>query len=137
MTRTEITMTQLVAAPPTEVYDAWVDAEQLATWWWPQIPDTTYELDVRVGGGYRIHSAAAAMGVHGRFLSLDRPHRLELSWIWEDGDVDGTEERVVVDFATQDGGTLVTVRHTTGAAGAGDFAQGWTDCLARLVRVGH
>jgi uncharacterized protein YndB with AHSA1/START domain len=130
---TDITMTQEVAAPPDRVFEAWVDPERLASWWWPHLPDTTYDLDARVGGGYAIRSRSAAIGVHGTFVVLDPPHRLELTWVWEDDGVDGPEDRVVVELSGTDHGTLVTVRHTTDAAGAADFRQGWTDVLQRLA----
>jgi uncharacterized protein YndB with AHSA1/START domain len=134
-TDTSITMTQLVPAPPARVYAAWVDPEMLATWWWPQLADTTYDLDARVGGSYRIRSELAGMGVHGTFVALDEPHRLELTWVWEDGASDGPEERVVVDLVAEGQQTRVTVRHAlVDDAGADDFRQGWTDCLARLGR---
>ena len=132
---TEITMSQVVHAPPEQVYAAWLDPDQLATWWWPQIPDTTYELDAVVGGGYRIRSEAAGMGVHGTVVALEEPHRIELTWVWEDGDEHGLEERVVVHLAAHGHGTELTVRHWTESEGADDFRQGWTDCLERLVVV--
>jgi uncharacterized protein YndB with AHSA1/START domain len=130
---TEITMTQEVAATPERVYAVWTDAALLATWWWPQLPDTTYDVDAVVGGDYRIRSEAAGIGVHGRFVALEPPHRLELTWVWEDGADHGPEERVVVDLAATATGTLVTVTHAVAdPLGADDFRQGWTDCLARL-----
>lgn len=130
---TEITMTQEVAATPERVYAAWTDAARLATWWWPQLPDTTYDVDAVVGGAYRIRSEAAGMGVHGRFVALAPPYRLELSWVWEDGADHSPEERVVVDLASTGTGTLVTVTHAVAdPGGAEDFRQGWSDCLARL-----
>jgi uncharacterized protein YndB with AHSA1/START domain len=130
---TDITMTQEVAAPPDRVFEAWVDPERLASWWWPHLPDTTYDLDARVGGGYVIRSRSAGIGVHGIFEVLEPPDRLELTWVWEDDGLDGPAERVTVEFRGTDHGTLVTVRHTTEAAGAAGFRQGWTDVLERLA----
>lgn len=127
-----ITITQVVPAPPARVYAAWTDAALLATWWRPQLPDTTYDVDAVVGGAYRFRSEAAGIGVHGRFVALESPHRLELSWVWEDGPGHGPEERVVVDLAAG-AGTVVTVTHAvTSSLGAEDFRRGWSDCLARL-----
>ncbi len=141
-TPTEITLTQVVPAPPELVYAAWTDPARLSTWWWPQLPDTTYEVHAVVGGSYRFRSEAAGIGVHGRFVELTPPHRLELSWAWEDGPTDGGEhgpaERVVVVLAPTEGGTLVTVTHAVlDPAEVEDFRQGWADCLDRLggVRV--
>lgn len=131
-TFTEITVSQEVPAPIEDVFAAWTDAERLATWWWPMWPDTSYDVDARAGGAYAIRSATGGVGVHGVFVTIDPPRRLELTWVWEDDGVDGPEERVLVELAPQGAGTLVSVRHTTEAAGAEDFRQGWTHCLARL-----
>ena len=132
----QISMTRLVPAPPAQVYAAWLDPALLATWWWPQIPDTTYAVDARVGGAYRIRSEATGMGVHGTVVALEEGVLIELTWTWEDGDVDGPEERVVVTFAPSGTGTLVTVVHDVRGDDAEDFRQGWSDCLARLGSVG-
>jgi uncharacterized protein YndB with AHSA1/START domain len=131
---TTVEVQRHVAAPVEAVYEAWTDPGKLATWWWPERFETAYELDVREGGRYEIRSSVAGFGVHGRYLLLDPPHRLELSWVWEDDGTEGPEEQVVVELSGTATGTLVTVRHTTEAAGAADFRQGWTDCLDRLLR---
>lgn len=130
---TRLTMTQQVAAPPERVYAAWTDVTLLATWWWPQLPDTTYALDPVEGGRFRFRSEAAGIGVHGVVLALDPPRRLELTWVWEDAGTDGPQERVVVDLVPRDDGTLVTVTHEVADAASVDgYRQGWGDCLVRL-----
>lgn len=132
MTTTTLLITQEVPAPVEAVWAAWTEPDRLATWWWPMYADTTYDVDARVGGEYRIATASIGIGVHGRFTAVEPPHRLELTWTWEDGEDHGPEETVVVELSARDGGTLVTLQHATEAAGAADFRQGWTDCLARL-----
>ncbi|GAB4063344.1 hypothetical protein GCM10028777_06200 [Angustibacter speluncae] len=128
-----VVVTQHVPAPPARVYRAWTDPDELRVWWWPQWPDTTYAVDVRVGGAYRIRSEAVGMGVHGVFTALDEPDRIVLTWVWEDGDALSAEDTVTVDLAAHDGGTLVTVTHdVTSAADADGYRQGWTDVMNRL-----
>ncbi len=79
----------------------------------------------------------AGIGVHGEFIALDPPRRLELSWVWEDGTEDGAVEGVGIDLAPIPAGTLVTVTHAVvDPAGAESFRQGWTDCLQRLGALG-
>ena len=125
---------QQVAADPARVHAAWTDPAELARWWWPQLPGTTYDVDAREGGDYRIRADQVGFGVHGRFVAVEPPDRLELTWTWEDGDVDGPPERVEVSFAAHDGGTRVVVRHHLATPEAGeDYRQGWTDCLVRLA----
>ncbi len=133
---TETTVTQVVPAPPAQVFNAWTDAERLATWWWPHLPDTTYDVDAVIGGRYRFRSDAAGIGVHGAFIALEPPRRLEMSWVWEDGTEDGPDERVVVDVEPTDVGSRVTVTHAmVDPASAEGFRQGWTDCLDRLRAI--
>ena len=138
MTTTSITLTRSVPAPPERVFDAWVDPAQLAAWWWPQLTDTTYDVDARVGGHYRIVAAEAGLTVEGEYTEVDRPHRLAFTWVWEGGsfeDPDAVDD-VVVTFEPVDGGTLLTVVHSsTQHLPEGGAEQGWSDVLDRLVRI--
>jgi uncharacterized protein YndB with AHSA1/START domain len=134
-----ITMTRQVPVGPERAFRAWVDPVELARWWWPQWPDTTYDLDPREGGTYRIHSAAVGVGVTGTFTTLTRPSLLGMTWIWFDDSTPGEGhdapviDEVEVTFAPNDQGTEVTVRHTSSAhTPEGGVEQGWNDCLDRL-----
>ena len=131
MTTTAVTLTRAVPAPPERVFDAWVDPAQLAAWWWPQLTDTSYDVDARVGGRYRIEAAEAGLVVEGEYVEVDRPHRLAFSWVW-----DGSEpDEVVVTFEPVEGGTLLTVVHTSSQhVPEGGAVQGWGDVLDRLVQ---
>lgn len=130
-----IVVEQEVAAPPDRVFDAWLSAEALATWWWPHIPDTTYAMDTRPGGSYRIQSGAAGIGVGGEVLAMDRPRELRLTWRWMNDGVAQVEEPVIVTFEPDGVGTRVVVTHTLDdLAGEGDgFRQGWKSVLGRLA----
>ncbi|MGB3184546.1 MAG: SRPBCC domain-containing protein [Ornithinimicrobium sp.] len=136
-----ITMTRTVQARLERAYAAWTDAELLATWWWPHLPDTSYQVDARVGGNYTIYSATASIGVQGEFLVMDPPTLLRFTWVWlTDGQaavVEGTPvvDRVEVSFADLGEQTEVTVRHTSSEDLVnGGAQQGWNDCLDRLTR---
>jgi uncharacterized protein YndB with AHSA1/START domain len=129
-----VVVTQHVPAPPSRVYRAWTDPVELAGWWWPQWPDTTYVVDARVGGAYRIRSESVGVGVHGVFTALDEPDRIALTWVWEDGEELSGEDAVTVDLVAQGGGTLVTVTHDVSSPDDADgYVQGWTDVLGRLA----
>lgn len=133
MTET-LTVSQQVPAPPEQVYDAWLTAEGLARWWWVAIPDTTYDVDGRPGGDYRVRSEQAGIAVHGTFLTLARPRVIEMTWFWSDGDTIGPEEHVRVDLAPDGEGTRVTVTHTVADPdGVGDYRQGWEYVLGNLT----
>ena len=67
-----VTVTRRVAATPDRVFAAWTDAERLAAWWWPQLAGTTYDVDARPGGRFRIRSPAIGATVTRR-LHRGRP----------------------------------------------------------------
>jgi uncharacterized protein YndB with AHSA1/START domain len=138
MSETTIRIIRTVPASPERAFDAWTDADQLAAWWWPQLAGTTYEVDARPGGRFRIDSPAIGASVTGVYTEVDRPRRLAFTWRWEDQDHDGpdavVEDTVVVTFEAADDGTTVTVAHTSAAHEPGGGAeQGWNDVLDRLV----
>ena len=138
MSTSTITLSRVVAATPERVFSAWVDAEQLAAWWWPQLAGTTYDVDARPGGRFRIHGPAIGATVSGVYTEVDRPQRLSFTWVWQDEGEPETavEDIVVVTFAPEGGGTLVTVAHTSSAhVPDGGAEQGWNDVMDRLVRV--
>jgi uncharacterized protein YndB with AHSA1/START domain len=130
---------QLVPAEPARVYSAWTSAEGLAAWWWPQLPDTTYDVDARVGGSYLIQSKEAGFRVRGEFIRLDEPHEIGMTWEWLSEEEEGGSavEQVWVRFAAADGGTLVSVTHQLHEVVETDVPQrqGWESVLGRLA--GH
>ncbi|MFC6707699.1 SRPBCC family protein [Flexivirga alba] len=132
---TDFALQRHVQAPVEAVWRAWTTREGIATWWWPQLPDTTYELEPRVGGSYHFESKAAGIGVHGEFSTVDEPRRLELTWMWIGGDVQDVPDHVRVDLRPDGDGTSVTVTHQVnqpGDTGEG-LRQGWGDVLDRLA----
>jgi uncharacterized protein YndB with AHSA1/START domain len=137
MSTSTIAISRLVAASPERVFAAWTDADQLAAWWWPQLAGTTYDVDVRLGGRFRIHSPAIKATVWGVYTEVDPPRRLVFTWNWDDGEPDAVvEDTVVVTFEPEGSGTAVTVAHTSTAhVPEGGAEQGWNDVMDRLVRV--
>ena len=69
-----------ISAPPEVVFRAWTDAKQLAEWWGPKgFTNPVCEVDTRLGGAIHIHMRAPDGMVYpmtGRFMEIDRPHRL-------------------------------------------------------------
>ncbi len=130
-----ITITRLVPSSPDRVFTAWTEVDQLAAWWWPQLAGTTYDVEARVGGRYRIHSPALGATVTGVYTEVDRPSRLAFTWSWDDGEPEAVvEDTVVVTFEPADGGTRVTVAHTSSAhMPDGGAEQGWSDVMDRLA----
>jgi len=134
----ELHVDRLIAAPPDAVWAAWTTVEGLATWWWTGWDDTTYRVDLRVGGTYRIEAPRAGLSIHGEYLSIDAPHRLEMTWVWTDDDGPGPREHVVVTLDEESGETRVTVMHTgpwSTPEPAERYREGWAHVLDRLAAV--
>ena len=107
---------RVMPAPPPVVYDEWLDPEALADWMCPRPAVPTHiECDPRVGGAYRfdIDDEGLRLTVTGRYLRLDRPHRISFTWycsVWGPGVPDSL---VTVTFAPHgDDETLMTIEHT-------------------------
>jgi len=125
---------QQVAARPAAIWPLWTTAPGLARWWWPHLLDTTYDVEERPGGRYRIESSAAGIGVEGEFVSLDEPHELVLTWQWLHGGAAGPVDRVRIAFDERGADTLVRVTHEMAGDQEHDgYLQGWTDVLDRLA----
>ncbi len=131
----EFTLERRVGADAEAVWRAWTTREGLASWWWPQLPDTTYEIDAQVGGTYRFESKDAGIGVFGEFTVVDEPRLLELTWIWIGGDAQDEPDRVRVEMRPDEAGTTVVVTHRVNHhSDPGDgLRQGWGDVLDRLA----
>ena len=128
---TELTVSRTLDAPPERVWAAFTTAKGLAAWMWPESWQTTSEVDLRVGGRYRIASAVSGMAIVGEFVSLDEPSRIVQTWQWE-GEVE--ETLVTVTIEPRGAGTTLTILHERfdAAAARNAHLQGWNDCLDRL-----
>ena len=97
------------------------------------------ELDVRVGGEYRIAMQppdGQLFHLRGAFLEVDRPRRLSYTFEWEEPDPDDQETVVKLTFREFGDGTELALEQ-------GPFAtdarlelhhRGWTDGFVRLER---
>jgi uncharacterized protein YndB with AHSA1/START domain len=125
-----------VAATPERLFDAWTRAEEVRQWWGPEnVKCVAAEVDLRVGGAYRIANElpdGAVLWISGEFLCIERPHRLE--YTWRVGPADGPVERVSVQFVPSGARTEVIVTHARIAdeRTRKRHEQGWEGCLAGL-----
>lgn len=124
-----------IPADPARVWQAWTDPTELARWYWPATFGAECSVDLRVGGRFRIASTAAGMAVEGEFAAVDEPRRLVHTWRW---DGEEAETLVTVEFVSADGGdggtdVVVTHERFTDPAECANHAQGWNDCIARLI----
>ena len=78
----ELVVTRLFNAPPRLVFEAWTTPELMMRWWSPRsagMPLLSCEMDVRVGGGYRLvfgQEAASSVAFFGRYLEVTPASRL-------------------------------------------------------------
>ena len=140
----EVSLTRRIAASPEFVFRAWIDAKHLAEWWGPKgFTNPVCEVDARVGGAIRIHMRAPDGTVYpmtGRFVEIDRPHRLVFMTAALDGEGKAMFEILnTVTFTAIAGGTEIAlvaqVTSTTPAAPQylAGMSQGWGQTLDRLA----
>src|SRR5262249_51243119 len=80
-----LTLTREYAAPPESVWRAWTDAKALKQWWGPTPGEkvSVAEVDVRVGGRYRICFGGADGNEHecaGVYKEVTKPKKLVFTW---------------------------------------------------------
>jgi uncharacterized protein YndB with AHSA1/START domain len=108
----ELVVTRTFDFPARVVFEAWTKPELLRRWWTPKSSGLTLlscELDVRVGGNYRLvfsHPAAPKpMEFFGRYLEAT-PHS-RLVWTNEEGGDGG--QVTTVTFEERGGKTLLVM----------------------------
>jgi uncharacterized protein YndB with AHSA1/START domain len=124
-----------IAAPADRIFQALTDPAKVPLWWGTpaQYRVTSWSGEICPGGAWRSEGAGAdgtAFHVGGEYLEVSPPHLLVHTWkpSW-----DGERPTLVrFDLLSQNGGTLVKVRHSAfGDANAvrESHAQGWLRVL--------
>ncbi len=128
------------AAPRERVFRAWTDAAELARWFAPTDGHTTkvIELEVRVGGRYRVEMHPPSGNVHtvtGTFREIRPPDRLVFTWAWEGKDMG--ETLVTLELQDRGGSTELVLTHELFPTQElrDQHNQGWDGCLSRLVKL--
>jgi uncharacterized protein YndB with AHSA1/START domain len=106
----EIKVERTILAPPSEVFDAWLD---------PKVPGSLWHehdkliCDPKVDGlWYLLSSAHRREGVphYGRFIEIDRPGRIQHSWMSRN--TLGEESMVTATFQKKGEHTLMILLHS-------------------------
>ena len=132
---------RVLPAPPDVVFRMYAEPELLAQWWGPEgFTSPTIELDLRVGGRYRIAMQppeGESFVLAGEFRAVNPPTRLVYTFRWEPPDIDDRETVVVFSLRDQGGSTVLTVDQQPFATDArlALHEQGWSESLDRLQRL--
>ena len=141
--RPSLTLTRRLRARPEKVYAAWTNPENLVQWFaQAQAREGSLhaDLDVSVGGRYRISFINAASGeyfeVGGVYRDVVPNERLQFTWAWH-----STPEReslITIAFRPDSVGTLMTFRHEQFAdqVARDNHEKGWSaffDVLEKFV----
>jgi uncharacterized protein YndB with AHSA1/START domain len=136
----ELVVSRTIAGPPRLVFEAWTKADLFRRWWVPKAAPITLlscELDVRVGGTYRLvfGFGEQTMAFFGRYLEVTPCSRLV--WTNDEGGEDAAAITTVT-FEERGGETLVTVHdlHPTKEALDAAIASGSTEGMpAQLAQL--
>jgi len=126
---TELTIVRHLRSNPERVWRAFTTAQELAAWLWPEVWGATTEIDLRVGGRFRI--ASSRVSLSGEYVVIEENERLVTTWKWDD---DEAETLVTYTFEPHEGGTLLRIVHERFETpdDRDSHEQGWNDCLDRL-----
>jgi len=108
----ELVVTRTINGPARIVFEAWTKPELFKRWWIPKsfgVSLLSCEMDVRVGGGYRLvfgPDASKPMAFFGKYLEVT-PHS-RLVWTNDEGDDDGAVTTVTFE---EKGGKTLLVMH--------------------------
>ncbi|MDB4943260.1 MAG: hypothetical protein JWP97_2794 [Labilithrix sp.] len=107
----ELVVTRTFKGPARIVFDAWTKPELFKQWWAPRsfgVRMLSCDMDVRVGGGYRLvfgHGDAEPMPFFGKYLEVTPSSRVV--WTNDEGGEGGNVTTVT--FEEKDGKTLVVM----------------------------
>jgi uncharacterized protein YndB with AHSA1/START domain len=131
--QTELTVTRVIAATPAEIYDAWLDDKQPGGPWFGC---QRVILDAKVDGLFyhAVVHEGHQWAHYGRFVALDRPRRIEQTWVSEG--TRGLESHLELTLEPDGDGTRVTLRHS--GVPDDDFGRqhrdGWEFVLGGLAQ---
>jgi uncharacterized protein YndB with AHSA1/START domain len=129
----ELTASRTITASPEQVFDLWLDPKSPGGPWFGA---ERVILNPVVDGLFfhSVNHQGRSWAHYGRFLALDRPRRIEHTWVSEA--TRGVETVVTITLEPRDGRTEVTLRH----AGVPDdelgrqHQEGWTWMLSTIAQ---
>ena len=138
---TTLRMVRLFKASRDRLFAAWTDSRQMAAWFGP--PDVSVrscELDVRVGGSWRLsggRNGQPLLAVSGKYLEVTPPERLVFTWAWRQQDGSrGHETEVTITFEPAGKNTKLTLVQTLFAEELhrDNHSKGWESSFNSLEK---
>ena len=132
----ELVVTRTFNGPARIVFEAWTKPELFTRWWLPKsmgMALRSCEMDVRVGGKYRLEFEPDGVAFFGTYLEVTPPSRLV--WTNDEGGEAGPVSTVT--FEEKDGKTLLVMhelypsKEALDAAGTG-AADAMVETFAQL-----
>ena len=128
-------------AAPERLFQAWTTPAELKRWHAPgPLTCVLAEVDLRVGGRYRIHMREPDGKEHhvgGVFRVVERPGKLAYTWQWETpiSDNHRGESLVTLEFLPKGNGTELVLTHESllDQEVRKSHEQGWTAILEKLA----
>ena len=127
----EFVVTRTFNVPARLVFEAWTKPELMKRWWVPKsigMSLLSCEMDVRVGGSYRLvfgQDASQTMAFFGKYIEVTPHSRL----VWTNEEGDGGEAVTTVTFEEKGGKTLLVLRERHPSKEAVDEAIGFGEGL--------
>jgi len=106
----ELIVTRTFNGPARIVFEAWTKPELMKLWWAPKssgVPLLSCEMDVRVGGSYRLafgRDEASSFAFFGKYLEVEPPSRL----VWTNEESEDAAVTTVT-FEEKDGQTQLVL----------------------------
>ena len=136
--RPSLVLHRKFAVAPEKVWRAWTDPQAVGRWWGPEAGDpvSLAELDVRVGGRFRIVFGGPEGRLHecaGLYKEVAPNRKLVFTWCWPNSTPERVSQITIV-LRAEGGGTDMEFRHEQffDAAARDGHQRGWTATFAKL-----
>ena len=126
----ELVVSRISDGPVQMVFEAWTTPELFIKWWAPKstgMPMLSCEMDVRVGGGYRVsfgHSSAESFSFFGRYIEVIPASRL----VWTNEESEDAAVTTVT-FEAKGGQTLLVLHELYPSKEALDSSIEGMECM--------
>ena len=135
-----VTVTQRFDAPAEQVFDAWLDPDQVREWM--AVSGSMNDLrrvhiEPRLGGSFAFVDVREGEKVEhvGNYLEIERPHRLAFTWRVKPEEETST---VSIDIVAQESGCEATLKHELApewAKYADSCEAAWAKMLGGIAQV--